>query len=244
MPTYQVIKSGNIIEIYEYERLNLSAYNVNDDEDKPEEILDKEPNTQDNLRRSNHRARENIRRLALSNFENTANFITITFKDNVQDLDYANSEFKQFIQRLKRRKGKFDYLAVIEFQQRGAIHYHMLAGLDYESSGDRWHEYLTALWGHGGVNVKTLGGNDNIGAYLIKYLTKDHTIWVQPHLQNKRRYLSSRLPNKPTKLEGSDALYWVDTLTGQIPHFTSQYESFYTGKVMYREFNLERIKGQ
>ncbi|GAI10009.1 unnamed protein product, partial [marine sediment metagenome] len=42
-------------------------------------------------------------------------------------MDITNREFKKFIQRLRYQYGDFKYMAVIEFQDRGAIHYHMIS---------------------------------------------------------------------------------------------------------------------
>lgn len=41
-----------------------------------------------------------IARLVDTNFDNQTKFLTLTFKENIQDIEYANNEFKKFIKRL------------------------------------------------------------------------------------------------------------------------------------------------
>ena len=41
-----------------------------------------------------------IARLIDCNFDDKTKFVTLTFKDNIQDIDYSNTQFKYFIQRL------------------------------------------------------------------------------------------------------------------------------------------------
>ncbi|MGM9458151.1 rolling circle replication-associated protein, partial [Lacticaseibacillus rhamnosus] len=72
-----------------------------------------------------------VRRLVLANFDAGSKFVTFTFAENVKDIDQANREWKKFVQRLRRRYGDFKYLSVIEFQKRGAVHYHMISDLPY-----------------------------------------------------------------------------------------------------------------
>lgn len=70
----------------------------------------------------------------------------MTSEENITDIKIANVEFKKFIQRLKWSREDFKYLAVIQFQERGAIHYHMLANLDYIPKAK-----LNKIWGKGFV---------------------------------------------------------------------------------------------
>ena len=92
----------------------------------------------------------------------------------MKDMDYANNEFKKFIKRVKYYYGDFKYLSVVEFQKRGAIHYHMLNDFDYIKQKE-----LGNIWGNGFVwinnllkanNGKPVG---NVGAYIVKYVNKD-----------------------------------------------------------------------
>ena len=77
--------------------------------------------------------RNNVRRLLCCNFSDKDKFFTLTFENNETDIQKCDKEFKKFIQRLKYtyKLKDFKYLAVIEFQERGAVHYHIICNLPY-----------------------------------------------------------------------------------------------------------------
>lgn len=129
--------TGNIIEVYEYSKNVKGKGGAKERGKSPEDIK--------MINYINHtlRRRNNIRRLACANFSNMDKFITFTFKENLQDLKQANLIFKNFIKRLKYYLNDFEikYLAVIEFQSRGAIHYHTLMNIPYI----KW-EKILELW--------------------------------------------------------------------------------------------------
>ena len=51
--------------------------------------------------------------------------LTLTFQENVVDMDIALIAFQKFIVLVYAQWGRIDYVAVPERQQRGAIHYHL-----------------------------------------------------------------------------------------------------------------------
>lgn len=113
------------------------------------------------------RTRKQIRRLVNSN-PTMDKFLTLTFAENVTDLKQANYEFKKFKQKLERKIGSgLKYIAVPEFQQRGAVHYHLMLDMPYL----HWKE-LSALWGHGRIQIEQIRKRGRAGAYLSKYLRK------------------------------------------------------------------------
>ncbi|MEK3997380.1 hypothetical protein MKY29_21975, partial [Psychrobacillus sp. FSL K6-2365] len=63
-----------------------------------------------------------------------------------------------------------DYMCVVEPQGRGAWHCHMLLRFNDLDRIFIKNEDLALVWGHGFVTIKSLEGNDNIGAYLSAYL--------------------------------------------------------------------------
>jgi hypothetical protein len=145
----------------------------------------------------NQRARNKIRRLINANFDETSLFITLTYKKNMQDLQASNENLKKFVQKMKRRQKDFQYVAVVEFQKRGAIHYHMLT--NYKCTWNS-HEELQAhertlgdVWGHGFVDIG-YKQSDNAGAYLIKYMTKDND---DIRLKGQKRYFFPEAFNNP-----------------------------------------------
>lgn len=236
MKLYQTkaIISNNVIEFYRYEepvaygyqeRTRRSSYSRRSEPDKPKK------------RRTSNimRTRNNVRRLVSSNFnKDDSKFVTLTFANNVTDIEEANKEFKKFIQRLRYKHGKFKYLTVIEFQKRGAVHYHMICDLPYIKKKD-----LADIWKQGFVKINRIKHVDNVGAYVIKYMTKDLN---DPRLCGKKAYLTSRGLKKPQVIVGEDAEKLLERLIkkGSTIAYESQYDSEHNGTVNYIEFNLER----
>jgi hypothetical protein len=115
-------------------------------------------------------------------------FITLTFKDNIQELGEANAIFKKFIKRLKRKQKDLKYLAVPEFQKRGAVHYHLLVNFEMRN------EELSAIWDQGFVMINRVKHINNLGLYISKYVGKS---LFDFRYFGMRKILSSRNLEKP-----------------------------------------------
>lgn len=96
----------------------------------------KKENTLENRERSNIRANRKIRELIQLNFFAGFAFMTLTFKENVTDITVGNAAYSNFIKRLRyylsTRVGadfEFKYVCSVEFQKRGALHYHVVCNL-------------------------------------------------------------------------------------------------------------------
>lgn len=254
MPSYKVIKSGHIVEIYEYQNTRAKLpltfeeeYNgeVDAEEEKAKEEKAKEERIDEYRQRTNIRARNNLRRLVNANFDNKCLFITITFAENITDIPFANNEFNKFIKRMKYKQDNFAHASVIEFQKRGAIHYHMICNWEVTWNN---HKELQALerdiakiWGNGFADIqeiKDMKNVDNVGAYLIKYMSKNN---IDTRLEGKKRYFHSRNLIQPIEVMGEYAVRLIEHFKDKIPVFTNEYSSEWTGKVMYREYNPLRI---
>lgn len=238
----KLVKSGNICEFYHFTDpvilgMDNSEYRISNRDGTSER--------NDEYRsRTSIKARNRIRRLASTNFSNRSKFLTLTFADtdkfNIKDLDHTNHEFKKFIQRMRRRFGMFPYVCVIEFQDkngRGAIHYHLLANLPYIEQ-----ELLLDLWGNGFVWINKIDHVDNIGAYIVKYMTKDNT---DSRLKGRKSYFTSRGLEKPIVVYGEEA---DSELMKLINHgfktvYRDEYDSERNGRIYYSEFNYLRGKG-
>lgn len=115
-----------------------------------------------------------LRDLINNNFAGNENelHIILTYKENMMDQEKLYNDFRAFWQRFKRKFGlDFDYLAVIEPQERGAWHYHLLVRQINNISVFIDSAELANVWGHGFVKIRNLKDIDNIGAYLSAYLT-------------------------------------------------------------------------
>lgn len=232
--------SGDIIEVYNYSQYcsgTGGAHRTSEKSCNEEQVLRNYANT-------NQRRRDRVRRLACSNFNNYDKFFTLTFKDNITDIKYANEIFKKFIMRLKYKLCiDIKYLAVIEFQERGAVHYHVLSDIPYIPQQE-----LQQIWGQGFVFINAIQHVDNIGAYIVKYMTKDS---LDSRLQGQKAYLYSRNLQKPYELVNHN-LKEFDKLENKIiekydlNNLDVVYESHFDSEVMgsceYQQYNLNRLK--
>jgi ADP-ribose pyrophosphatase YjhB (NUDIX family) len=246
----KVIVSGSVYEFYRFEEPifrgyeskrgsgpipNFEGYDVDFDTG---EILVKDTKLESRAR-SNIRARNNIRRLALSNFSNKSKFITLTYRENVQDLERANKDFKAFVRKLKKEQEDFKYLTVIEFQERGAIHYHMICNLKYMRV-EKIRKYWRDIVGEGNIDLQNIRHVDNIGAYIVKYMTKAD---ADERLINKKMYQCSRNLERPKEFIGAQAEYLYKKILEE--KRKKVYENSYKvpqteNKITYEEYNLLR----
>ena len=130
------IRSGNQFELYEYENECVSRgrprgykasadRSVLADSGKDTFQLARFIKRKDNAQRASLA----FRRIVLSNLGTSENplLLTITFKENRGSLSECSRFFNLFTTNLRYRYGKqFRYIAVPEFQKRGAVHYHAL----------------------------------------------------------------------------------------------------------------------
>ncbi|WP_430596660.1 rolling circle replication-associated protein [Enterococcus sp. DIV0175] len=190
----KIIETPTYTEIWEYEK--PIVYKV--DEKKNEEYEHPTPEWIKNLNEPNKKYDEltaekqydslkrkqkhyknmrfEIARLIDMNFDDNTKFLTLTFKENIQDIETTNDEFKKYIKRLnyqiyKTKKSQIKYLATWEKQKRGAIHYHIvLFSFPFVP-----HDRLMEIWGHGlvWINKIDVDAVENRGRYISKYFDKD-----------------------------------------------------------------------
>lgn len=258
--TYKkLIVTGNVIEVYEYQRMPGPKNDISssvDDYDpfdlENTSIPEKEDRTTERRSQTVRDARNLTRRLALNNFNNGDKFITLTFdpkkvKDQkmLYSLDYVDKEFKKFIQRFNYHfKTKLKYIAVREAHKSGRLHFHMLCDWDkqllFEDEIREFERYIGSnIWKHGFVDIKTIDHVDNVGAYIIKYMTKNLSIELY---KNKKLYLCSKGLKRPVVYKDYEAELIIKEYKLDIKKevFTNSYESEYLGKIVYKEYNLKR----
>lgn len=204
---YKIIKCNNIYEVYSYRSIGnnnkncvLSDHVEIDDDEKMNVKFD-------NYKRTLRKRRENVRRLITMNFDNSDKFVTLTFRNtdlfDIENVKDTNREFKKFIQRLKRyleknNKKELKYVTVIEFQKRGAIHYHCIMNIPFIKNKE-----LAKIWGNGFVKVNKIDYVDNVGAYVVKYMSKE---FDDNRLMGEKGYLCSKYLDRPLILKSWDSL--------------------------------------
>lgn len=102
-------------------------------------------------------------------------------------------------------------------------------------------EQVKKIWRHGDiVDVKPLyAGVDNVGAYLVKYMTKNISIDLFP---GKNFYLCSQGLKRPEPIGGkqADELIQLLNLGEKKEVFGNCYETEYQGICHFKEINLKR----
>lgn len=146
----------------------------------------------DNLSRS----RKLVIDLAYENQKIWKSFLTLTFADNVKDIDFANKCFNSWLTSIRQLFSDFAYLCVPEFQKRGAVHYHLLSNL--EVGGDllpvqnaKKNMYDVKYWKYGftsAFDLKLADDRFNVSLYVCKYLYKD----IDDRLFSRKKVMHSR----------------------------------------------------
>jgi len=181
------------------------------------------------------RARTKIRRLVNSN-PDFSKFITLTFAENLQDIKIANRHFNKFIMRLKYQYPNLKYLSVIEFQKRGAIHYHFVCNLPRVENF-----LLRKIWKHGFVKINKIKKGSNLGAYVCKYLRKD---MCNKKMFRKKKYFFSKNLEQPIKIFDSKTIKELSdfyNLSSAEPVYKTTFSNKYTGEVEYKQFSLKKL---
>lgn len=260
---YKVIETPTTYEVWEYIDDPVYYHLKNDDKQNQSDIewiqnLDtqetfdemKSTKQYDSLKRK-QRHYENMRweiaRLVDCNFDRSTKFMTLTFKENQQDISYTNIEFNKFIKRLnyhlyKTKKQQLKYLAVWEKQKRGAIHYHIIFfALPFIKA-----KTLQEIWGYGFVKLNKIDvdSQENRGRYVSKYFSKD--LELKEHKkkaffksQNLKMPIIRRTNSlQPIDLSNKKIIYSKD-YTRSIPDYQSQDTSFKNSTVRYTKFRKE-----
>jgi len=256
----KMIVTGNVIEVYEMDQKPYQLFQV--PREKPHQewieeweeelanrtledrlanvqnLMDMVRITEEHNRRHSaniSRTRNMVRRLALANFDSDSKFVTFTFAENIQSIPEANQLWKKFILRLRYKYGGFKYLAVLEFQKRGAVHYHMISDLPYIPK-----KQLAEIWGQGFIKINRITHVDNVGAYIVKYMTKD---LMDERFVSQKAYQCSKGLERPLVLRGEELerIWSFYGLEDKKTVFESSYTSEHHGTIRYREYNLKRI---
>src|SRR3989338_2220149 len=238
----KVVVSGKKVEVYKYkkniwrdfERTLPSVLKTDNNIQYDASLLqtaDEQLKRQQKTQFSINRTRTEIRRLVNSNPQLTK-FLTLTFAENITDLKDANYVFNQFVKRISYRYSDFEYLAVPEFQQRGAVHYHLLCNLPFIEQ-----EAIAQMWGQGFIKINRLNNVTNVGAYVCKYLSKD---MFDERTFGKKKFFRSQTLKAPVEILGWLAtLFEKKYLTTSTPVYERTFQSDWTGEVNYRSYSLD-----
>ena len=104
-------------------------------------------------------------------------WVTLTYKENMQDYKRLYDDFKKFNMRLRYYfKNTYDdlsyeYIAVPEPQGRGAWHMHVIMIFNKKPPFIDNNTVIYKTWGYGFTSFQAVDNCDNFGAYLSAYLS-------------------------------------------------------------------------
>ena len=176
--------TNNIIEVQYLEKYN-NQNNIKKLDDDNYLILStgeirKFKKTDDRLGNKNsfRQTFKKLRYLINNNFCGLNNelFVTLTYAENMQDTDKLYRDLDKFMKRLRykyKEISKIEYLTVVEPQNRGAWHAHILIKFIDLDKIYIPNALISSIWGLAFVNVQSISkmNIDNLGAYLTAYLT-------------------------------------------------------------------------
>lgn len=110
-----------------------------------------------------------------SNFDLWTHFVTLTFKDNLYDMKKAKKHLEKWIEKMKILYPEFKYVYVLEFQKRGACHFHTLCSMDRgrKVSKEKFKK-TTETWKYGNIDIAGIN---------YKYIPKKHVKEAEKELQ-------------------------------------------------------------
>lgn len=256
----KIIETPTSIEIWEYLDKPV-IYTVKTEKEKEKELdiqeykEEKTASEYYNALKRKQKHYENMRwaiaRIIDCNFDDKTKFMTLTFKENIDDVAYTNYEFNKFIKRLNfyqynSKKQQLKYLAVWEKQKRGAIHYHVIF-FDFPYIK---HEDLQKVWGHGFIKINKVDvdSKDNRGRYVSKYFSKN----IDERDYKQKAFFKSQNLKMPQidylKIEGcldfsNDNVVFTKTYSRKSPEFNpwdlENYLSFTESTVQYTKIRKE-----
>lgn len=249
----KLIVCGNYIQLYEFEntkyiksdnKTDLNLKKINISFDNSNNFSNKEELKHVEARNIN-RSKLECQRLAKSNADEWKTFITLTYKENLTDIDIAKKDFRYFIDKVQRVYKNLKYICIPEFQKRGAVHFHMLTNIDinnniliYSQDNNSKFKHIK-FWHKGFTKVDNLSNDiKKIVGYVSKYMTKD----IDNRLYNRHRYYYSRnlIKQKEEYLNLNNPRhikYLKKILQNKNLIYNNEYQNFYNSeKVAFKEF--------
>jgi len=243
----KAIFSGDLIEKYEYE-YGPPVRNVK----KPgrgkiaPRLVSTQKEREANLERrrasSIIRSRQSFHRLVRTNLQKGKPYLLTLTMLQVVDLAAAYGIYHEFTQRFRRVIGKDSaWIAVPEFQKRGAVHFHILIwDLPYElGKTERDTRRIQNLWREGYVDCIPTNGSPRLASYLGKYMSK---AMQDPRLLGKRAYSATRNVLRPVSLNTKTSIDAASEAWGltrdTLPTIKREYDAKWMGKCVYTAYSV------
>lgn len=236
----KVIQSGNLIEVYEYERAPTPPKLFRRKKKRSQQdAFKKRGRRWDN----SHRARKAFTRLVRANMGQGAPpcLLTLTMLE-ITSMRQAYAEFKAFQRKLRGWGLVERYIGVPEFQKRGAVHFHCLiwGKLCGYVDSERQTRRIQNIWALGYVDVVNTNGSSKLATYLSKYMRK---AMQDPRLGGERSYSSSMSIlrsvslNTPTAVDIFCKDWSLDV--DNLPLHERKFQTQWLGSAVYKSYSAD-----
>lgn len=261
------VQSGEYLERYEYQR-DLPTVR------KPPKRRDRSDDGYSEIRRryttNINRSKRDFRRVVWANLhrEEPPALFTLTLYQ-VLPLSASSRIFTHFAARLRRACGsEFRYIAVPEFQKRGAVHFHVLVwGLNHMACEGHWKyvgrgkkkyvcertdggcecatRYISRLWLRGFCDGIVTDGSPKLAGYLTKYMSK---AMQDVRLCGEKAYYCSRNVMRPVSISASTrAEYKIEVIESQVIHSGDllnehEFDTLWLGRCYYSRYLIQGKK--
>ena len=223
-----VFSGDNRIEVYKYQRVIADKPTSNSQGRAKEATKEhKEINRATTL----NRARNNIIRLVETNNNVWKSFITLTYAENMQDIQRVKDHWKYTLKKLHKDYKELYWLYVIEVQQRGAYHLHLLTSIFVENTHSFNDDFNRKYWNRGFTKCIPITELNGVSKYLAVYLTKEGC-----NTHGTRIYSYSRNLAKPIEAKFLTHDSYIDILQ-QYSEYQIQYSNQY--EIVYQDVYSE-----
>jgi len=186
-----------------------------------------------------------FRRIVASNLgaDDAPVLASLTYGQNISELQQGHADFNAFARSLRSEHGSgIRYIAVCEFQKRGALHFHTLIWglLPGTVERERSTRMVAKVWGKGFVDLVQTDGAPALAGYLAKYLSKT---FQDPRLLHKKAYIASRNIKRPyIQIDAILATYYYGQ---QFPDLSTalllqekEYTTQWLGRAHYQKYQV------
>ena len=127
-------------------------------------------------------------------------FITLTYEDNISDREVLKKDFNNFIRKFRRRFGNCEHINAIEYQNRGALHCHLIVIFDEIPTFTITNDDIIKCWKHGSVNIGPVTSAEADAKYLTNFLIeyKEEKEDLDYIFKNKKQRKSERVCYYPS----------------------------------------------
>lgn len=209
--------AGPVLEVKIYEK--PIKYGLEDTNKKARERREYVKTKDTSRRVGDFRTKRRIRQLIYANAHkyldgrgraHTPIFITFTFADNITSPKEANKYFTKFLKRLNyaltgSKQATLKYLTVIEFQKRGAVHYHSVF-FNLPFINGNVHEFIAKAWSHGFIKINAINDLQHLANYVAKYLTKSER---DERLDQKKYFFTSKYLYQPVEIYDNNKIGFI-----------------------------------